>query len=171
MDLFTEQMVTKERDRSDNLKRMLCVLGAMGCCVVVPGIFERFIGVFSYAICIAVIFVFYHFMISLNVEYEYTFTNGALDIDKIIATKRRKTIAALNAREIEIMASKRNSEFNRYLKDNNIKKVYACSSLEDRDVYFVIYSDNGTKTMLIFNPNETIRDGFKRLNPQKVFVD
>ncbi len=30
---------------------------------------------------------------------------------------------------------------------------------------------NGSGKMLLFNPNEKIRDGFKKFNPQKVVLD
>ncbi len=36
---------------------------------------------------------------------------------------------------------------------------------------FAVYNENGSGKMLLFNPNEKIRDGFKKFNPQKVVLD
>ena len=38
----------------------------------------------------------YFYVQNTDVEYEYTFTNGELDIDKIIAKKRRKSLVSVD---------------------------------------------------------------------------
>ena len=40
----------------------------------------------------------------VNVEFEYSVTNGDLDIDKVISKKRRKKFARLKLRDIEYFA-------------------------------------------------------------------
>ena len=37
---------------------------------------------------------------------------------------------------------------------------------------FLVYiEESGARKMLLFNPNEKIRDGIRRYNPQKVFLN
>ena len=106
-----------------------------------------------------------------NLEYEYCFTNGALDVDKVINMRSRKRLLEVNARKIDMMASNKNREFKRYLDDRTTKKVYACTHIDDEGVYFVIFPGKDGRTMLLFNPNDKIKEGFRRYNPQKVTLD
>lgn len=41
---------------------------------------------------------------SFNVEYEYSITNGEIDIDKIINRRKRKKLITADCKDIEIMA-------------------------------------------------------------------
>lgn len=171
MDVFVEQLVTRKKTAADYLKMLLCVLAAVAVCLFLPMFLGRFLGSFTLLLCVGFIYLLYQVMIGSNLEYEYSFTNGALDVDKVIAAKRRKKMTELNARDIEMMGTTKNRAFKGYMEDREIKKVYACSSMKDEGVYFVLYIDNGVKKLLLFNPDERIRDGFRRLNPQKVFLD
>ncbi len=171
MDIFTECMVKKKKGTIDYLKVVLCILIIITVLMAMPFVSQvKYVGIILFMVCAGVIYLLYNIIISINLEYEYTFTNGAMDVDKIIAARRRKRITSLNARSIEIMASVHSNEAGAYANDKSIKRYYACTSVDDPDTYFVIYSENDKKYMLIFNPNETIKDGFKRLNPQKVFL-
>lgn len=171
MDIFTECMVKKKKGIADYLKIVGCILIIVLILFSMPLVSQiNYVGIILFMVCAGVIYLLYNIIISINLEYEYTFTNGAMDVDKIIAARRRKRMTSLNARSIEIMASVDSNEVSAYVNDKSIKRHYACSSIDDPDTYFVVYSENDKKHMLIFNPNEEIKDGFKRLNPQKVFL-
>lgn len=171
MDIFTEYIVKRKKTSADYVK-VVCsvILIAMTLCIMPIVASIQYIGIILFLVCAGIIYVLYNLIVGINLEYEYIFTNGALDVDKIIAARRRKRITSLNARTIEVMASVDSNELNRYINDRSIKKKYACSSVNDDGVYFVIYSDDKNKYMLLFNPNDEIKDGFRRLNPQKVFI-
>lgn len=172
MDIFSEFMVKRKRRPADYIKVALCIVIIIGMLLIMPFIARiPFVGIILFLACAGVIYFMYNIIISINLEYEYIFTNGELDVDKIIAARRRRRVTSLNARAIEIMASVNSDKIEKYLKDSSIKRKYACTSPEDKGVYFVIYSDEKNKNMLIFNPNDEIKDGFRRLNPQKVFIE
>ena len=172
MDVFVEHMVDKKKTSKDYLKVVLCILTIIGMVYILAcSIFVPYVGIILATICGIIIYVLGRVLSTINMEYEYAFTNGALDVDKIIAKKRRKRMATLNARSLEIMAKAAGNRIDPYLNDRKIKRKYACTDVYDDGVYFVIYSDDKGKNMLLFNPNEEILDGFKRLNPQKVFLD
>lgn len=172
MDVFVEQLVTRKRQPLDYLKLLFC-FAAAGIVIFLMFMFSAlpYVGTLIFLAAAGVVYLIYNFSMTVNLEYEYCFTNGALDIDKIIAARRRKRMTEVNARDIEIMASTKNRAFGNYMSNNEIKKVYACSAVGDEGVFFVVYTKNGKKMMLLFNPNETIKDGFRRLNPQKVFLN
>lgn len=170
MDIFVEQLVVRRRTGKDYLMMAGCVAAALLICFFVPMFLGRFLGGFTLLLCVGLVYLLYNIMIGSNLEYEYSFTNGAMDVDKIIAAKRRKRVTSLNARDIEMMGTTKNPAFDGYMKNSEIKKVYACSAVQDEGVYFVLYSEGGKRKLLLFNPEERIKDGFRRLNPQKVFL-
>ncbi len=172
MDVFVEQLVRRKRKPTDYVKVFLCFAAAF-IVVILMFAFSRapYVGSLIFLIAAGVIYLIYNIGITVNLEYEYCFTNGALDVDKIIAARRRKRMTEVNARDIEIMATTKNRAFDNYMRNSEIKKIYACSSVDDEGVYFVVYNKDSKKMMLLFNPNETIKDGFRRLNPQKVFLN
>ncbi len=168
MDIFVEQLVKKKRDAKDYLIVVLSIAAALGLMWLLFSFITTFIGFFAFIVVAVLLYAIYLLVTSINLEYEYCFTNGAFDVDKIINVRKRKRITELNAREIEIMASRKSPEFNRYLTNPAFKKVYACEDRNSDDLYFVIYNENGEQKMLLFTPNDKIKDGFQKFNPQKV---
>lgn len=171
MDVFVEQLVKRSRTSGDYIKLVLCLIAAIVVVVVMFMSVVTVISPFIFLIGIGIILLLNKIKDTINIEYEYCFTNGSLDVDKIVAANRRGRMIEVNAREIELMGTKKNPEYRRNLEDRNVEKVYACTSLDDEDVCFVIYEDDGNKKMLIFNPNDRIKEGFSRYNPRKVFLD
>lgn len=173
MDIFIEQLVRKKRTGKDYLRITACVLGVLVLLfVMVLGMAIKGAGFIIFIACCALIYLLYMLITATNLEYEYCFTNGALDVDKIINVRSRKRMVEINARKIDMMATNKNREFKRFLEDRSIKKIYACTHREDENVFFITFQgDDGVRKMLLFNPNDRIKDGFRRYNPQKVFLN
>ena len=178
MDIFVEQLVVRKKTVGTYLRIFGCLVGVF----VVLALFftllsplvSRFIpalGGVSFLLCFGLIYLLYRLVSNTNLEYEYCFTNGALDVDKILNRRSRKRMTSLNARSIEKMARANDPEFQRLLQDGGVKKMYACTAVKEADTYYIVYNGEKGRQMLLFNPNEKIKDGFKRLNPQKVFLD
>jgi hypothetical protein len=69
---------------------------------------------------------------SRNVEYEYIVTNGDLDIDMIVAKRKRKRIFSANCKEFEIVAPVRSSSFSQQVQ--SIKnRIDASSAIDSPD--------------------------------------
>jgi len=172
MDIFVEHMIKRKRRPVDYVIMTACFLGSILAALLGLIGMSSFLGPISLLLGFVAMYLLYQIFISVNVEFEYCFTNGALDVDKIYAARRRKRVTELNARHIEIMGTVKNSAFKGYMENKEIKKIFACTAANDEDVYFVVYTDkDGKRLMLLFNPEETIKDGFRRLNPQKVFLE
>src|SRR5699024_2666160 len=50
----------------------------------------------------------------LDLEYEYLYVNGDLDIDKIMGKQKRKRIFSMNISELELLAPMGAGELNQY---------------------------------------------------------
>ena len=100
MDTFAEQLVKKNLSSAEKFKRNMILAGS----VILGGIAVALSAVLSYyylftgiVICAALIAGGFWFSKNTEVEYEYSVTNGELDIDKIIAKRKRKPLLSVNA--------------------------------------------------------------------------
>ena len=141
-DFYTEQLVKRQKASSTTLiKAILIILTVLS----VVLIFMIPFGIIGPVIMIALdVFLFR----SMDVEYEYLFVNGSLDIDKIMAKSRRKNMFSMEMTDLEMMAP---------------------SGMPGADTYELIVVNNGEKKKIIFEPNKTVCEGLKMLAPRKVF--
>ncbi len=107
MDNFAEQLVTRDNNSSDRMKAMTIFVGGALLTLVLAGVSilmlfgGRSLGfLFGAALTAACGFFTWRSFQNTQVEYEYTFTNGTLDIDKILAKTRRKELISLEVRKI-----------------------------------------------------------------------
>ncbi len=105
---------------------------------------------------------------NLKMDYEYSYTNGVLDIARVKNNKIRKELLSCNTKdELELVAPIMTNEFNRYQNMSEIKKVNAWLN-RDIKKYFAIIRKENQKYMLIFEPSEKFVSILKKYNPQKV---
>lgn len=167
MDIFVEQLVKKKRDAGDFLIIVLSIIAALALVYLLTRVIGTMIGFIIFIVVAVLIYLLYLLITSTNLEYEYCFTNGSFDVDKIINVRRRKRMTEFNVREIEIMASAKSPEYEKYLRNPVFRKVYACADRQAEDLYFAVYNEGGEQKMLLFTPNDKIKDGFKKFNPKK----
>ncbi|WP_010680922.1 DUF6106 family protein [Acetivibrio cellulolyticus] len=107
---------------------------------------------------------------SFNVEYEYSITNGEIDIDKIINRRKRKKLITADCKDIEIMAKVSSKKFNESIATvpTQIKSV---SSMDSPDVYFVMVNNGGKRSLIYFQPDEKIMKTLKASIPSKIFEE
>lgn len=158
-DFYTEQLVKKQPDMKDlAIKVGLAALFIISVLIV----FMFPIGL----ILPVIVIVFDVFMFRrLNVEYEYLYVNGDLDIDKIMNRSKRKKMFAMNVSDLELLAPADSPEMKRY---QNLKTSNYCSGMGQAREYALIIANHGELKKIIFEPNDTILEGFYILAPRKV---
>lgn len=156
MDVFLEQIVAKRSTGTDTLKKVgifvalfIIIILSFTVLQLVPIIGSLWMFVIAGAI-----FGAWYLLTNMSVEYEYILTNGEIDIDKIIARRKRKRLITVNTRNF--------TEFGLYRPEQHANEQYAstimaCSSLSDPNTYYAV-TDHPKfgKCMLIFSPNEKI---------------
>lgn len=158
-DYYTEQLVKKQPDMKD-LAMKIGLAGLFVLSVLIVFIFP--IGL----ILPVLVIVFDVFMYRrLNVEYEYLYVNGDLDIDKIMNRSKRKKLFVMNVADLEILAPVDAPELRQY---QNAKTFSYCSGDGSARQYALIVADHGELKKIIFEPNDTIVEGFYILAPRKV---
>ena len=158
-DFYTEQLVKRQKASSTTLiKAILIILTVLS----VVLIFMIPFGIIGPVIIALDVFLFR----SMDVEYEYLFVNGSLDIDKIMAKSRRKNMFSMEMTDLEMMAPSGSPELRPY---QGLKGTDYSSGMPGADTYELIVVNNGEKKKIIFEPNKTVCEGLKMLAPRKVF--
>ena len=58
----------------------------------------------------------------LRVEYDYTFTNGELDVSKVMSNSRRKLMTSLKMKNVEAAGPVNDKGFQRFMNNKDVKK-------------------------------------------------
>ena len=104
MDNFAEQLVKKNETSSDKTRRvMLIVVGVLFtlalAALAVLQLGRPLVALLGFALAVVAGYGTFYFVQNTYVEYEYAFTNGDLDVDKIIAMKKRKEMLSTSVRD------------------------------------------------------------------------
>jgi hypothetical protein len=94
MDIFHEQIVKKP---NTGLRLLACiaVAAAFILAVLVVFIFLAFLFPMSMLIIAGLLYLGWYVVTGFSIEYEYILTNDELDIDKIIAKRKRKRLISI----------------------------------------------------------------------------
>ena len=105
----------------------------------------------------------------LRVEYEYTFTNGVVDIAQVINNRRRKEALSFKMKDVEIVASIDNPKLHNYEQKQNIKKIKAVVNA-DSPIYFVFVKKNDQYCLIYFEPSADFLKLMRIYNDRNVFI-
>lgn len=121
------------------------------------------------AVAAATVFFFAMRAIALNRwEYEYIITAGVIDIDKIIAQRKRKRMLSFDARDCEIIAPVKSGNYYAEYKNLPVLDYTAYEGHEDN--YFAVFERAGARTCVLFQPTEDMVQMCKSCNPRNVYI-
>ena len=173
MDIFMEYMVKKGKELKDYLYMAGILLLALLASVIIL-YFAAFVVSytmgFEFLLVAGAWYGAYLLIRRRNVEYEYIFTNGELDVDAIYAKRRRSHILTIRVRDMEICAPVYTDQYQEiYIKNAGVKSsFYAASSMTSRSLYFADFQYNGEKVRLLFEPPASMIEKMKKYNPSKI---
>ena len=163
-EFMTEQLVKRRETLKNKLIKALIVAVAISLFVIffpillaIPALF--FVWIF---IIVLVMYLFQR----MNVEFEYVYFNGDLDIDKIVNKQSRKSMFKTNIKEdMDFMAPTGAPELYQY---QNLKKLDFSTKTPENKTYTMITLHKGQKVQVIFEPNEEILKGIRDWAPRKI---
>jgi hypothetical protein len=104
-----------------------------------------------------------------NVEFEYIVTNDSMDVDKIIAQRKRVRIFSAECKDFDAVGRVKGPGHGPHI-TNSAQVIFAGTDMNSEDLYFVSLSYKGRKTVLYFEPDKRILDSFKRFIPKKLLT-
>lgn len=168
MDIFVEQLVKKKKSTG----QILAIVGTVFLALIlllVSLLLFRFLGAFAFLLVVAGFYGLWYLLTAQNIEYEYCVTNGDIDIDRIVAQRKRKRIVSVSGKKIESAG--------RYLPEKwagrgvDCTIVAAPSNREDNLYYFTYRSKKRGHTLVIFQPDERVRESLYENLPKLVQLD
>lgn len=106
----------------------------------------------------------------LLTEYEYTFTNGALDFAEVYNNKKRKSLGSLNVKTVDAFGKVSSGSFQRYLNMPNVKRMNWFLN-RDSELYYFFFSKDSVKKMIVFEPSEEMVGMIKQYIPRGVYQE
>ena len=160
-DVFNEQFIKKQKTSADTLK-MAAIWGGAVLISAALSILVPYIGVM-----LAVLVIWGAAVLSgrLKQEFEYSFTNGDLDIDVIYNRSRRKRIVTIDTKKLLGMEKVQNKE---QAAKGYDKVLDLSSGIPSDELYGLVYDINHKKTRIFIEPNESILKGIQAFAPRSV---
>lgn len=88
-----------------------------------------------------------------RVEYDYTFTNGALDICKVLNNCRRRYLCALDTKEVMSCGPAAGPAFQKVLKTPNVK-IHNWFVNRDSKLYYFYFQKKGVRHAAVMELND-----------------
>lgn len=168
-DTFIEEAVKVQEKSSDTAKKAgliavtVILLFSVTVLSGIPGL------VATVLLIISAISTIY-FMGYKNIEYEYDYTNGSLEIAKIINNEKRKKVLSVEPSEVKLVAA---AGTNESLKYDHVKlKTYDCTSGNNEDKTYILVGHSeakGNDFKLLFNPSEDLVNAIAKYNRNEVY--
>lgn len=167
MDTFSEHMIKKKKSGTDYAIIALTIAVAT---IAVFVLFTLYvagpISMLAMPLQAFVVFLAYKMITSRSIEFEYTYTNGYLEVDKIINKQSRKHLVDIEAKSVFLLAPYNDDRIPQTLEKNIIN---ASSGVYDDNTYCIVFGD-GEKKVLVFEPTDEMLNSFKMKNPRNVFI-
>ncbi|OUO78885.1 hypothetical protein B5F53_09415 [Blautia sp. An249] len=164
-DLYSELLVKKEKTGKDTGLRVL-VIGAAVVCFLIGFFYSMYFLIPAVLLGAGSYFVYQR----TDLEFEYLYVNGDLDIDKIMAKVKRKKGESLNMSQTEIVAPVGSHRLDSYKRGSVQVKDYSSGNPSHKR-YAVIYRGDGQTREIIIEPDEDLIQKMKYSAPGKVFFD
>ena len=123
------------------------------------------LGMFGPLVVVILIMVDMFFFKRLDLEYEYVFYNGDLEIDKVMGREARKHLLSVNIKEIDVLAPTGAQEVLGY---QHLKAIDYSTCTQGNQTYEMVIPKGAEKVRIIFEPNEAMLKAMKDLAPRKV---
>ncbi len=175
MDVFCEQLVLRKKSAAESIYKygVIALAAMLIVFLVVFGVTffaGSALGVLIFIPLLAAVGVFYlakKMYGALDIEFEYSLTNGQFDIDKIINRNDRKRMITFECAEVE-----RFDKFDSSVStDNYSTRIFAANADSDSLYYFVVNSQDNGKTIVIIEPNEKVLNGIKHAIPRQMSIE
>jgi len=157
-DTFVEQLVRRSRPGGEALFKVAAVLIGL----VLGGLAFWWLGAFfSVAFTVIVILEFFAFAYTVK-EFEYSFINGDFDVDMIRGKRKRKRVLSVSCRGVSLMAPV-DGQKGGNKPEGNFAQVcdFAISSKSPDRWFFICEKEDGSRSLVYFNPNERLLAAFK----------
>lgn len=106
---------------------------------------------------------------NFDLEYEYLYVGGDIDIDKIMAKRKRKKVASFSKENLEAMAPTGSDHVSSCIKNAKVQD-YTSSDPNVKTWTLIYNSEKATEAVMLELTDEIAQD-MRRFAPRKVFFE
>ncbi len=162
-DLYIELLVKKKKTSADTMMKVLLIGGTV--LVTLAGLLIHPLLLLG---AVAMGVLDYFKLPGLDLEFEYLYVNGELDIDKIMSKQKRKRVGKYDIKNVELVAPKNSHDLDCYKNMKDIKIKDYSSMEEQAKIYAMVVKGEKGMEMVYFEPNEAILKDMQRIAPRNV---
>ncbi|MCM1309089.1 MAG: DUF6106 family protein [Butyrivibrio sp.] len=172
LDAIVECLVKRKLTVKAYAARCAIVCADMLAFVAIVAILIFFPAFIAFDLVIVVLAAVFTYLVFRNtdVEYEYSFFDGELAIDKVMHKMTRKKLRRFNMTKMDCMAPAGSHRLGGGVNDH-IKYDYSTQYEDDAHFVAVVHCDDNTVAEIMFTPSEEMLGKIKQAYPRKVFFD
>ena len=163
-DVFKEQLIKRSPTTADTLKK----IGLIFVVIIIFLVASMTVGAFAPVITLVFGFIAYILMGRLKREYEYSFTNGELDIDVIYNKSTRKRLFTGNVKDFEIMAHVDDPDHHNSFASAHERHDYSSGVPSERS-YIFLTNYNSKRVAIIIEPNDEMMEAISKAVTRRKF--
>ena len=175
MDRFLEEVVTKHKRGLDEVLYYMSWIVMIFCAVLGFAFLQSLPYSFNVATVIVTVIpiaiAIYLWIIHdrFRTEYEYTFTNGSLDFAMVFNNKKRKSLGSLNVQKVDAFGKVQSGSFHRHTQ-GDVKHLRWFLN-RDSELYYIAFSKESQKSVIIFEPSEEMVGYIKHYLPYGAYQE
>ena len=163
-DVFVEQIIKKNLPLGGLAIRTGAVL-----LVLIGILFIPYLGMLGLTITALLIYLAYLAFVYTSAEWEYSFVNGELTIDKILGKRKRKPVETYDIKKASLIAPANSEEIRQ--KSEFLTKINYVGTRNIENQYSIIIDDvEGVKgaLMITIEPDKKLIDAMYKVRPNNV---
>lgn len=175
MDVFSETLVKRKFNQQQRKKIKILFATLLICSVIfilvipatalfifkVGGVIT--VSLIAYAV---IIFLVWRTLKKMQLEYEYIIVNDTLDIDEIVAQKKRNRLLSVELKTVEAAGRYTKGQFEGRAFET---VIHAEKNLEGHDNFYITLSHpTARRTLIVFTPNEAMLSALHKTLPRQV---
>ena len=169
-DVYHEQLIKRKTTVIDILTRILFILLTLSAFSISFLGAQTLIGIAFFALSVVFAYLTRYMFQRTNVEYEYSFLSGEIQVDRVFGKARRKHYINFDMTKVEVVAHEESDQLEQFERQNyNFKDVTSLNS--DARIYVAFVRDVSGLTKIAFEPNDEILEDMKNYAPRKVYID
>ena len=165
-DMYSELLIKKEPTGKDQALKVLIIA-----LIVLTAAAGLFIIPLAWVLTIALGVAAYFILPLLDLEYEYVFVNGELDIDRIASKAKRKRMKSFDLAKMEIMAPMNSHRMDYQNHNTNMKVLDFSSGNPQHKIFAMIIADDNSVCKVLLEPDRELINNIAKSCPRKVFLD
>lgn len=169
-DVFYEQLYKKKKGVVGLIAQVGLFVVAMLLAVALFIVFLLYVPMgqmIGFLAVVGIAYGAYKLNMFFDIEYEYIYLNGEIDFDKIIAKTSRNRLITVKGKNVDLYGVYDDAAKAKF-QNADIQKVFNFDSGNGNKLYYMTTKDKEFgKTLVIFEPEDRIREDFERYIPKQ----